>query len=674
LILLGLLAGLVLGLASGGRIGRLIDVRLRWVALIFVALLLRYGTQLAIAGGVELADALRLPLYAGAFGLLVGALWLNRSHPGLLAVAVGAASNGVAIVLNGGWMPVWPPSLAAVGMTAGDLTTSFHRLLPTELGTEFFLRAGPLGDVVPLPLLTNVFSVGDAFIGAGLGWFVFSTLLRGREDPLGGVSLGAGPAAATAAAAAPAMASLAMERPMLLGSDHGAATAPTAAATATAATLPGIGARVRGHPYVRLALDARFAAFWLAQAISLFGDRLHQVALGVLVYALTNSPLATGLVFLAATLPNIVLGPIAGTFVDRWEHKHTLIAADLLRAALVLTIPFAASADIVLVYPIVLLITTVSLFFRPAKVAMVPRIVAEEDLLAANSATWTADTLADIAGFPIAGLFVAFLGGATLAASGLALAFVVDAVTYLLSALLIAGVAVSPIVREVAPRIRGAFATFASELSDGWRFLRDQPPLIQNTLISATCQASIGVTLALTVVYARDVLDGRFIGYPESYAAIETAIGVGNLVGGLAVGAIGARLRKGWLVVGGFVAMGASTVALGLTSNVLLALVAAGALGIANLIWLVPTQTIFIERTPIELMGRVVAFRGSFVFGSMTAAMAVSGVLAEQFSAGVVIAGFGALTVVAGLVGGLLPAVRDPGPATAPAADAARLT
>ena len=62
-------------------------------------------------------------------------------------------------------------------------------------------------------------------------------------------------------------------------------------------------------PYVRLALDARFASFWLAQAISLFGDRLHQVALAVLALAITDSPLATGLVFLAATLPNLCWGP-----------------------------------------------------------------------------------------------------------------------------------------------------------------------------------------------------------------------------------------------------------------------------------------------------------------------------------------------------------------------------
>jgi DHA3 family macrolide efflux protein-like MFS transporter len=641
LIVLGLILGLILGLLAGGRIGRLIDVRLRWVGLIFIALALRIGTQVAIANGIALADTLRLPLYATAFGILVVGLWANRSHPGLLAVAVGAAANGLAITVNGGYMPVWPPALEQVGMSSSDLIAGFHVLLPTELNAEFFLRAGPIADLipVPLPLLTNVSSIGDAFIAAGLGWFVFATLLRGREDPEGGISLGPGPRLVVDTG-------IGLERPIMLGGGRG---------TGLSSPLP-IGARIRGHPYIRLALDARFAAFWLAQTISLLGDRLHQVAIAVLVYAITDSPLLTGLVFLAATLPNILLGPIAGTFVDRWEHKRVLIASDLIRAALVLALPFVAMIDVVLVYPLVFLITCVSLFFRPAKVALIPRIVAKDDVMAANSATWTADTLADLLGFPLAGLFVAFLGTDP---ADLTLAFVADSATYVLSAALLVGITVSPIVRSVGPRVGNALRIFFAELAEGWRFLRSRAALMQNTLISTLAQMSVGVTLALTVVYARDSLDGTVIPYPQNFAAIETAIGFGNLIGGLAVGALGARLRKGWLVVGGFLVMGISTVVLGLTANVLVALVAAAITGIANLVYIIPTQTIFIEMTPIELMGRVVALRSSMVFGAMTLAMGVSGILAESVPVGLVIAAFGALTALGGVIGALLPAVRD---------------
>jgi DHA3 family macrolide efflux protein-like MFS transporter len=637
-IVFGPLLGLIAGLLARGRFVRLIDVRLRWAALLFAALALRVGTQLAISNDVDLAQTLRLPLYGTSFALLALAAWFNRDHPGMLAVAVGLAANGLAIIVNGGWMPVWQPALDAVGITLGDPHLSFHRPLPPELDLNFLLSAGPLGDVIPLPLgaFREVASLGDVLIAVGLGWFIFATLLRGREDPEGGVSMGPGRRMA-------ADTRLGLERPMMLGGGRGAG---------LSTPFP-VGARVRGHPYIRLALNATFASYWLAQTISLFGDRLHQVALGVLVYMLTDSPLLTGLVFLAATLPNIMLGPIAGTFVDRWDHKQVLIASDLLRAVMVISLPFAAQTEIYLVYPIVFAITTVSLFFRPAKVAILPRIVPADDMLAASSATWTADTLADIAGFPIAGIFVAVLG------ADLALAFYVDSASYILSALLIAGITVAPLVRETGPRVAGAIRTFANELGDGWRFLRGQPALIQNTLISALAQMSVGVTLALTVVYARDALDGRLIPYPENYAAIETAIGIGNLVGGVAVGALGARLRKGWMVVGGFVGMGLAIVILGLTSSIAVALVAAAVMGIANLVFIIPTQTIFIEITPVELMGRVVAFRGSLVFGSMTLAMAVSGILAEVVPVGTVIAAFGGLTALGGLIGALLPAVRD---------------
>jgi predicted MFS family arabinose efflux permease len=284
----------------------------------------------------------------------------------------------------------------------------------------------------------------------------------------------------------------------------------------------------------------------------------------------------------------------------------------------------------------------------------VPRIVRPDELMAANSATWTGETLADIAGYPLAGLFIAFLG------SALPIAFFADAATYLISAALLAAISIPRSPGQVAHTTGNAARRFAGELMDGWRYLRRQPALFQNTVVSAVAQTSIGATLALTVVYSRDWLDQSTFAYPANYAAIETAIGIGNLVGGFAVGAIGGRLRKGPLIVGGMIAMGAGTVVLGLTGDVLIALVGAATLGVANLVFIIPTQTMFGEVVPIHLMGRVVAFRSSLVYGAMMGAMAVSGVLAETMGAGLVIAAFGAVTVAAGLISAVLPAVRDP--------------
>ncbi len=643
MILLGIALGLVLGLAARGSITRLIDVRLTWIGLIFLALALRIGTQLAIANSVALADQLRLPLYGAAFLLLIAGLWPNRHHPGITAVIVGAAANGLAIVVNGGYMPVYGPSLAAAGLTTQDLNTGFHVLLPTEFNAQFFLMAGPIADMIPIPIafLNNVASVGDAFIATGLAWFIFATMVRPQTQLApAGISLGPGAQAASDTG-------IGLERPVVLGGGMGAGLSSPFS----------LGSKIRGHPYIRLAADARFAAFWLAQTISLFGDRLHQVALGVLVYSVTNSPLATGAVFLVATLPNIILGPVAGTLVDRWEHKRVMIVSDLVRAAIVIVIPFAAAANVALVYPLVLAVTAVSLFFRPAKLAFLPRIVKEDDLMAASSATWTADNLADVIGYPLAGAFVAFIGTQ---ASQLGLAFFADSATYVLSAVLLATIAVAPLTREAAVRTGSAVKDFLGQVADGWRFLRTRAPLFQNTLISVVAQMTVGVQLALTVVYARDTLDGTTISYPGNFAAIETAIGIGSLIGGLIVGVVADRFRKGWLVVGGFITFGLGVIVFGLTSNVIVALLAATVIGFANLVFIIPTQTIFYELTPPDMMGRVLAIRSTLVFGAMTLAMGVAGIFAESADVGLVIATFGLITTIAGIVGAFLPAVRNP--------------
>ena len=246
---------------------------------------------------------------------------------------------------------------------------------------------------------------------------------------------------------------------------------------------------------------------------------------------LTGSAMKTGLVFLAATLPNLLLGPIAGTLVDRWDQKRVMIVSDLVRAGLVLTLPFAAEINVWLVYPLVFIVTTVSLFFRPAKTAILPRIVKRADLTPANGAIWTGETLADIAGYPLAGVFVAFLG------TNLALAFWVDSLTYVISAVLLVGLVIPPAVREAGPRVTGAIASFIEEMREGWHFLRRDAALFQNTLVSIVAQLSIGATLALMIVYAQRSLDGDIIGFPENYAIIEASIGLGNLIGGFIIGA-----------------------------------------------------------------------------------------------------------------------------------------
>ena len=114
-----------------------------------------------------------------------------------------------------------------------------------------------------------------------------------------------------------------------------------------------------------------------------------------------------------------------------------MVVSDLLRAAIVLILPVAAVTNIVLVYPLIFLVTTISVFFRPARVAILPRIVPEEDLLSANSAMWVGETIADVIGYPLAGHL-----RRRSSARAVPLAFWVDSATYLASAGLLATIVV----------------------------------------------------------------------------------------------------------------------------------------------------------------------------------------------------------------------------------------
>jgi MFS family permease len=672
-LIAGLLIGLVAGFAAGGRLDNLLSIRLRWPLLIFGALALRLGTEAALTRDIGIADTLRLPLLAAAYGVLAAGLWANRARPGMSLALVGIALNAVAILVNGGFMPVWEPSLTAAGFGRADVLSPINLILPAGLDAHFFWSAGPLGDIIPIPLpfVRNVLSLGDLILDLGLTFFLFAGLVRHPDQaeprdrtlhglepgqPItlagptvpglpGGVRAGTGLAASLVGAAA-------LERPMMLGGSGAGLASPTPMSSGGVVALPLPGAlravaiRARHHPFVRLAVNGSFSALWTGQLISLLGDRVNQVALAALVYGTTDSAIAGSLTFVAATLPNLLFGPLAGVMVDRWEQKRVLVVSDLLRAVIVLFIPASVGVNVVLAYPLVFLLTSVSIFFRPARTAVIPRVVREDELVTANSATWLSETLADVIGYPFAGLFVAFLG------SALSLAFWMDSVSYVASALLVLAVVIPPVVRsagslEPIPGLSG----IRDDLATGWRFLRGEPVLLANTLQAVAAQLTVGATIALAPFYAKVVLRLGSLDWTAAYAFLETGIGVGNLVGGFVIGLLGARIAKGRMVIGGYVVYGLAVVGLGLTTSLPLALGMAFAMGVSNMVFIIPTQTLFQERTPGDMIGRVIGFRFSAVFGAMTFAMAASGVLGTEVGVGPVLVVFGVITLAAGLAG-----------------------
>ena len=159
-ILYAVLAGLVVGLVSGGSPTRLGDLRIKWGVLIALGMLAQvvlFSTPI----GNQLGDAAAL-VYIASNLVVLGAVAANLAIPGLAAVLVGGTSNMIAIVANGGYMPVSPDALAAMGRLPKE---GYSNSVPR---TEVVL--GPLTDIFTMPAwvpMANVFSVGDILIGVG---------------------------------------------------------------------------------------------------------------------------------------------------------------------------------------------------------------------------------------------------------------------------------------------------------------------------------------------------------------------------------------------------------------------------------------------------------------------------------------------------------------------------
>ena len=637
MLLSSILLGLVIGALAGGRLPRLADLRLHWVWLLGAALAVRLLAGVTVTSDVapELAGAWGLPL---TYGLIVAWLYRNWTVPGLQVAAIGVSLNILAALLHGGKMPVWDGALVAAGLSAQDLVGDpFHVLLTARTAADFIRQGGMFGDVVPIPIpiLRDVVSVGDLLLWVGIVWAIVAAMTRvapGRRA----VALGTSPLRRTAASE------------LQLGQAY----ATAVAAEAEAAAVPGVALpeERRGlRAYLRLAANRNYALLWTSQLISLLGDRVHYIALGFLV-ATRGTALDVGLTFAAAAISNVFFGPWAGALADRWDRRRTMIVSDLVRAAMVLAVPFVIDIHISLVYVVAFLVATVSLFFQPAKNALVPQIVEREDLVPANSATSVTETLADLVGIPLASLLVAILSPV------IYVAFVLDSISYLASAALLGLMRVAP-----SERAEGAFGIgqLWADVREGASFLIRQAELRANTVISTVAQVAVGTEVVCSLLYAQTILDPSQVRFPVNYGLLMAAIGLGSIVGGLVIGSMAGSFRKGPMAIAGFVGLGASFIGAGLVTDPVPAIGFFFLAGVANMAFVIPNITLFQERTPQALFARVVTSRQALVFGVMAASMAVSGYLAGVIGADKALMLGGAVAVVAGLGGLLWPAMRN---------------
>lgn len=158
-----------------------------------------------------------------------------------------------------------------------------------------------------------------------------------------------------------------------------------------------------------LLADPAYRRLFLAQTASRAGDAFRTVAMAIVVFQLTGSGLGTAGVVVAEILPVLLLAPIAGELVDRLPRRNVMIAADVWRAGLLALLPLV-DTQVGAVYAVAFGLSVGSVFFNPASSSLVPTLVAERQLVAANSGLWTTAVLAQIVLAPLAGGIVATAG------------------------------------------------------------------------------------------------------------------------------------------------------------------------------------------------------------------------------------------------------------------------
>ena len=223
--------------------------------------------------------------------------------------------------------------------------------------------------------------------------------------------------------------------------------------------------------YARLIRANRnFRRLWLAQIVSEVGDWFYTLSIYTLLLQLTGHASSVALALVLQVSPQTFSGPTAGVVNDRLKRKHVMIAADIVRFVVVLAMLFVRSRSMVwLVYPLLLAETTMAAFFEPARSAVIPNIAESADILVANtvsSATWSVNLMT---GAALGGLVAAFLGRDA--------AFILNALSFLASALLIGGMHFSEPHAEAAAPLRPRDLVDFSPVIEGFRYIRSHRTL-----------------------------------------------------------------------------------------------------------------------------------------------------------------------------------------------------
>ncbi|MHB8215441.1 MAG: MFS transporter [Candidatus Sulfotelmatobacter sp.] len=323
--------------------------------------------------------------------------------------------------------------------------------------------------------------------------------------------------------------------------------------------------------YLRLVRGNRnFRRLWLAQIVSEIGDWFYTLSIYTLLLQLTGHASSVALALVLQVLPQTFVGPMAGVVNDRLRRKHVMIAADLVRFAVVLAMLLVRSRSTVwLVYPLLLAETIMAAFFEPARSSVIPNIAAKGEVLIANtlsSATWSVNLLI---GASVGGVVAAFFGRDAV--------FVLNALSFLASAMLIAGMHFAEPHAESAAPLRPRDLVDFSPVLEGIRYVRNHRTLLP-TVFAKAGELMIGPSWVIfTVMGAHEFA----VHWRNVDAARGAMLGMSILLGGRGLGAL-----AGPLVSARWAGRSDYRLQLGILFGYLTIAVGYGTLGFSRTVWM----------------------------------------------------------------------------------------
>ncbi|MEV0801905.1 MFS transporter [Kribbella sp. NPDC050281] len=360
-----------------------------------------------------------------------------------------------------------------------------------------------------------------------------------------------------------------------------------------------------------------------AGLISLTGDWLLRTGLAFQVYVLTGSTLASGGLLLASFVPPVLLGSLAGVFVDRWDRRTTMIVTNILNAVVLL--PLLAVRDesaIWIVYCVVLAQSCLQQFFTPAEQSLVPALVESEQLVTANALNSQIRDIARLVG--------AALGGVLAAVGGLSLLAIADAATFLVAVALVAGIrhraARHQEEQSAEQAAEGAIKRLKAEWTEGLRLCVGSAGM--RLLFGFCIVTSVGEGVMSTLF--APFVSAELGGDGKAYGLIVSSQAIGGIVGGLVAASIGSRLPAATMLGVGSLLFGLVDLTLfcyPLVSDSLIpAFVCMIVVGVPGAFTIAGLMTVLQRLTEDRIRGRV--------FGAIAAAEGVA-VLAGIVTAGV---------------------------------------